>query len=201
MKVPMGSSVTALLFQMMAFHWSRMPTNQIVVLSAIILHIAQSQGFAVQLRTNQIGSWKTSHDFPPPPPPPPFCWRFATEKCHACAMATFAALYCAWLVRMSCVRCVQCWQIMRNIFFDFYVFVACIFMQYIVGLVHLNEWFFWPFLAPKSIHSNEPRQRCTASKCKQQKLKNQIKYSVIFRALHAPHTTRHPHQPSTILPQ
>ena len=35
---------------------------------------------------------------------------------------------------------------MHNILFDFCAFVDCILMQYIVGLVDLNECFFWPIL-------------------------------------------------------
>ena len=79
MKSPMLAAVTVHDFETMAFHWSRMSTNQMVELSVIIYYVDQSKAFVLQLRTNQIASWKRSHDSPPQLTPPPpllaFCNR------------------------------------------------------------------------------------------------------------------------------
>ena len=218
MKVPMGISVTFHLFETLDFKNSNQ-SNRLFVGHQLSYRPITSLCCAVADQSDHM-------TYPLNSPPPPLL-AFCNKKCHSCAMVTFAALYCAWLVhrwlgsfewmfffgrfwpQKAFIQIRQANDVLHqnasnksakieHILFDFWSFVDCILMQYIVGLVHFNECFFWPFLVPKNIHSNQPIQRCTALKCKQQKHKYRIKYSVIFRALHAPHTIRHPHQPSAI---
>ena len=103
MKSPMLAAVTVHDFETMAFDWSRISTNQMVELSAIIYYLDQSKAFVLQLRTNPIASWKTSHDLPPQLPPPPPLLAFCNREMSFLANDQV----CVTILRLAGMCCIK----------------------------------------------------------------------------------------------